>query len=297
MTDEEKRVDEEIQSHLKKVYGFSEDQLLKEVEAAEKSVNDLDFSGAEDRIYERMLERRAEKEKKEEKVRKSEPDELFETVMPDGPVVSIVADKSDAENTDKEKSPVRKAVRFKKKTFLLVAAVAAVLALMVGSTAIGEKNYFFRRVGDGVNHAVAIDNDKNKVDASKIEEAYKDIDEKLDIQVLRLGYIPKELYFEELVVTNKKALIIFDYNGNKIYFIQECRDKETSIGPQSDRKKGNNEVYNDWIKQTVSINENLLDEGCVEYSVEIYTEKSQYRLMGVMEKEEFKKVIKYLFLS
>lgn len=297
MTDEEKSVDEEIQSHLKKVYGFSEDQLLKEVEEAEKSVNDLNFSGAEDRIYKRMMERRAGREKKEETGKKYEPDELFETVMPDGPVVSIVADKPDAENTDKEKSPVRKAVRFKKKTFLLVAAVAAVLALMVGSTAIGEKNYFFRRVGDGVSHNQAIDNDNNKLDSSKLEEAYKEISEKLNIQVLRLGYIPKELYFEELVITNKKALIIFDYNGNKIHFIQERRDKETSISPQSDRRKINNEVYNEWIKQIISISENLLDEGCIENSVEIFTEKNQYRIMGVMEREEFEKIIKYLFLE
>lgn len=294
MTDEEKSVDEEIQSHLKKVYGFSEDQLLKEVEEAEKSVNDLNFSGAEDRIYKRMMERRAGREKKEETGKKYEPDELFETVMPDGPVVSIVADKPDAENTDKEKSPVRKAVRFKKKTFLLVAAVAAVLALMVGSTAIGEKNFFLRRVGDGMNYKVAIDNDKNKIVASNIEEAYKDIDEKLGIRVLTLGYVPQKLHYDELVITSNKALIVFDYNGNKIHFVQEYKDKQASIGPQSDRIDGSNEIYNEWIDQKINISENILDGDQIEYSVEITIETSQYKIMGIMEKPEFENVVKNL---
>lgn len=277
MTDEEKRVDEEIQSHLKKVYGFSEDQLLKEVEAAEKSVNDLDFSGAEDRIYERMLERRAEKEKREETVEE------------------CMADKPEAEDIDKEKPPARKVVRFRKKTILLVAAVAAILALMVGSTAIGEKNYFFRRVGDGVKHNSAIDNDSNKLDSSKLEEAYKEISEKLNIKVIKLGYIPSEMYFDELIMGDNKALIVFDYNGSKVNIVQEYSDIEISIDPQSDRKECKDTVENRLIKQIIPVCENTLENNQMEYSIEIRIRKAQYRIKGVMEKEEFKNIIRFLF--
>lgn len=294
MTDEEKSVDEEIQSHLKKVYGFSEDQLLKEVEEAEKSVNDLDFSGAEDRIYKRMMERRAEKEKKEETGKKYEPDELFETVMPDGPVVSIVADKPDAEDTDKEKSPVRKAVRFKKKTFLLVAAVAAVLALMVGSTAIGEKNFFLRAVGDDVNSVVVVDNDANKCDVSKIENAYAEVSNTLDIiPILKFLYFPREMQFEQLIFEENKAILVFEYNGNSIYYILKHKDSGSSIGIKSDVQMEYS-VYNDWISQDIAIRENALNGGKTEYEAQVYIENTIYCITGIMEKEEFDKMIENL---
>lgn len=301
MTDEEKRVDKEIQSHLKKVYGFSDEQLLKEVESAEKSVNDLDFSGVEDRIYKRIMERRAEKEKRTESVKNASvgepivPIELVDPERPADPVESITPARPDEENTSKENSPEKKAVRFRKKTFFLVAAVAAVLAMMLGSTVIGEKNYFLRRVGDGVNYMVAIDNDQNKTDISSIEDAYKDIDEKLGIQVLALGYLPQNMQFEEIVITNNKALIVFEYNDNKIHFVQEYKDKRTSIGPQSDRVEKSNEIYNEWIKQFIYISENILDENQIEYSVEITIGKSQYKIMGIMEKIEFENIVKNLY--
>lgn len=285
MTDEEKRVDEEIQSHLKKVYGFSEDQLLKEVEAAEKSVNDLDFSGAEDRIYERMLERRAEKEKREEKVRKSEPDK---------PSVSIVADKPDAENSDKKKSPARKDVRFKKKTFLLVAAVAATLALMLGSTAIGEKNYFFRRVGDGVNNVVVVDNDENKRNVSKIENAYAEVSDTLDIiPILKFLYFPRGMKFEQLIFEENKAILVFGYNRNSIYYILKQKNSGSSIGIKSDVQMEYS-VYNDWISQDIAIRENTLNGGETEYEAQVYIENTIYCITGIMEKEEFDKMIENL---
>lgn len=286
MTDEEKSVDEEIQSHLKKVYGFSEDQLLKEVEEAEKSVNDLNFSGAEDRIYKRMMERRAEKEKKEENGKKSELDEQ---------AVSIAADRPDAENTDKEKSPVRKAVRFKKKTFLLVAAVAATLALMLGSTAIGEKNFFLRPVGDDIIYKVAVDNDKNKLDSSKLEVAYDKIETELNIKALKLGYIPEKLIFKDIVITNGKAVIIFEYYGNKIHLVQEYKNRESSIDTETDRKeKLSDTVENDWLGQDITVYQQKLKEGQVEYCVEIYNQEAQYRFMGIFDQDEFIKIVEYL---
>lgn len=301
MTDEEKKVDKEIQSHLKKVYGFSDEQLLKEVESAEKSVNDLDFSGAEDRIYKRMMERRAEREKRAEIVKNAasgEPIVPIDLVAPEGAAdssESITPVKPDEENTSKENSPAKKAVRFRKKTFFLVAAVAAVLAMMLGSTAIGEKNFFLRPVGDNIIYNVAVDNDKNKLDLSKLEVAYNKIEDELDIKVLKLGYIPEKLIFEDIVITNGKAIIIFDYNGNKIHLVQEYKSKETSIDTETDRKEAwPDTIFNDWLGQEITVYQQGLGEGQVEYCIEIYNQEAQYRLMGIIERDEFKKIVEYL---
>lgn len=299
MTDEEKRVDKEIQSHLKKVYGFSDEQLLKEVESAEKSVNDLDFSGAEDRIYKRIMERRAEKEKRTESVKNASVDEpivpieLVDPERPANPVESITPARPDEENTSKENSPEKKAVRFRKKTFFLVAAVAAVLAMMLGSTAIGEKNYFFRVVGDGVNHVVAIDNDKNKLDTSQVEKAYTEITNTLNIPILKFLYFPKEMQYSQLIFEENTAILVFDFEGNSIYYILKQKDLGSSVGIKSDIQNEYS-VYNDWISQDITIRENTLSDGNAEYEAQIYIENTIYCITGKMEKEEFDKIIKNL---
>lgn len=272
MTDEEKRVDEEIQSHLKKVYGFSEDQLLKEVEAAEKSVNDLDFSGAEDRIYERMMERRAEKEKREETVEE------------------CMADKPETEDIDKEKAPARKVVRFRKKTILLVAAVAAILALMLGSTAIGEKNYFFRVVGDGVNHVVAIDNDKNKLELSSIEEAYKEIEKEWGVELLKFGYLPTYMKLEHMDLEKNRATIYFEFENASIVYFIEKKNKEISISIESDRKDSI-PIYNKWISKEIEIMKNELPDGSQELEAKILVDDVIYNIHGKMNEIEFKNIV------
>ena len=259
MTDKEKRDDAEIQDHLKKVYGFSEEQLLKELESAEKSVSDSDFPGAEERIFQKLMERKAEEEKKE------------------------------------IKEPEKKVVRFKKKNIFLAAAVASILALALGSTAIGEKNYFLRRVGDDINYHVAVDNSNNKISPSKIEEAYSQIQQELGIDVLILNYIPSEMIYDDLAIADGKALISFEYNGNKIYLVQEKKDSDVSIDMESDRKEEiEDKVYNSWLKQELIIYQNKLENGEIEYYTEIFENKAQYRFMGIMKIEEFKKIVEFL---
>lgn len=293
MTDEERRDDAEIQDHLKKVYGFSEEQLLKEVERAEKSVSDSDFPGAEERIFQKLMERKAKEEKTKKSVErdKAEPKELLPSVTE----VENPEPETKEPTKSEEKEPEKKKVRFRKKGIFLAAAVAAILALMLGSTAIGEKNYFLRRVGDDVNYQIAVDNSKNKLTPSKVEEAYDQIEKELEIEVLKLNYMPAEMYFDDLVIADGKALISFVYEDNKIYLVQEKKNKDISIDVDSDRKeKVEEEVYNSWLKKELVIYKHVLDKDRVEYYTEIYEDGAQYRFMGIMALDEFKKIIEFL---
>lgn len=293
MTDEERRDDAEIQDHLKKVYGFSEEQLLKEVERAEKSVSDSDFPGAEERIFQKLMERKAKEEKTKKSVEKDkvEPKELLPSVTE----VENPEPETKEPTESEEKEPEKKKVRFRKKGIFLAAAVAAILALMLGSTAIGEKNYFMRRVENNINHKITIDNDKNKGTPSKIKDVYNEIEDELNIKSIKLGYVPQGMVYADYLLTDGKAVIIFDYGDNKIYLMQEIKNTKTSIDPESDRRETEEDkVLNSWLKKELVIYKNELEDGKVEYSTEIFDEKAQYRLIGILEKEEFKKIVEDL---
>lgn len=164
---------------------------------------------------------------------------------------------------------------------------------MLGSTAIGEKNYFFRVVGDGVNHVVAIDNDENKLDTSQVEKAYIEISNTLNIPVLKFLYFPREMQFEQLIFEENKAILVFGYNGNCIYYILKHKDSGSSIGIKSDVQMEYS-VYNDWISQDITIRENTLNGGETEYEAQVYNENTIYCITGIMEKEEFDKMIENL---
>ena len=71
------------------------------------------------------------------------------------------------EKKQDEKQNKKKIVRFGKKKVLATAALVAVIAGMLGGTAIGKKNYFFRKSGSVAE--ISLDNDKNMLEDSKLE--------------------------------------------------------------------------------------------------------------------------------
>lgn len=103
MADENRKEDQDLGKIFEESFGFSEQEILADIEKAETSEDFPDFDGAEERIFRKLMERKAGEEKK--------------------------------------KSP--RPVRLKKKKAALVAALVAVFVLMLGITAIGGKNYFF----------------------------------------------------------------------------------------------------------------------------------------------------------
>lgn len=54
------------------------------------------------------------------------------------------------------------------------------------------------------------------------------------------------------------------------------------------------EVYNKWLGDTLYMEENILDNGEIEYSVNIENEKAFYYFAGVMEKDVFIKIVEAL---
>lgn len=121
-----------------------------------------------------------------------------------------------------------------------------------------------------------------------------EIEEKLGISILKLGYIPQKLNFEELIISDESALIIFEYKGQKIHYTIENKNTSVSIGLQSDRREEES-VYNDWLKQNIEVTHNQLSSGEIESSAQFYIENELYHFVGIMDEEEFKKIVENIY--
>ena len=282
MTDKERQEDEKLKKCLQTAYGATDEQLLKELEEAEASLDASEFPGAEERMFRRFMEMEREEREKEN---------LSEDAVQDNmavPGMDTAGGGMGADGTDKNKKKIRK---FGKKKVFLVAALVAVFVGALGVTAVGEKNYFFRGRSRDINDLV-FNNDKNKTDISRLEEAYEEVSENLNITVLKLGYIPYDLRLENLVVSQDRAIFQFDYKGDKIYFIQGERNDSASSATKSDRQQDTEIVENEWMNHEVVIKENQLDNGEVEYEAKFSYQGAYYLINGKMDKNEFVEMVK-----
>ena len=299
MADMENQEDQKISECLQEAFGYSDEQLLKQLDHVNENFKDVSFAGAEERLMKRFMERKAEMEKK---AAEAAP----ETMKPNaqaGAIPEITAEAEDCapgeeskteplepEKKQDEKQNKKKIVRFGKKLPLATAALGAVIAGMLGGTAIGKKNYFFRK-SEAIMPGFVLDNARNKVQSSKVEAAYQEIEKVMDVKPLKLGYYPSSLEFVDAEVTADKAKLRFLYNGQIIIFIQEKKLKDTSMVLESDRQN-KYEIYNEWIRQNIEYSGNILRDNLEELEMLITIDNIYYYFSGMMPREEYEKVLK-----
>ena len=282
MTDKERQEDEKLKKCLQTAYGATDEQLLKELEEAEASLDASEFPGAEERMFRRFMEMEREEREKENLSEDAAQDNMAV------PGVDAAGGGMGADGTDKNKKKIR---RFGKKKVFLVAALVAVFVGALGVTAVGEKNYFFRGRSRDINDLV-FNNDKNKIDVSKLEEAYKIAEDELNFDILKLRYIPSDLQLKELEISNNRVIFQFEYKGNQVYFVQSERDDSASVTAKSDRSIDIGNVNNKWINQEIKLKGNKLENQEVEYEAQFDYEEARYLFSGKIPKEEFTKIIK-----
>lgn len=282
MTDKERQEDEKLKKCLQTAYGATDEQLLKELEEAEASLDASEFPGAEERMFRRFMEMEREEREKENLSEDAAQDNM--TV----PGMDTAGGGMGADGTDKNKKKIR---RLGKKKVFLVAALVAVFVGALGVTAVGEKNYFFRGRSRDINDLV-FNNDKNKIDVSKLEEAYKIAEDELNFDILKLRYILSDLQLKELEISNNRVIFQFEYKGNQVYFVQSERDDSASVTAKSDRSIDMGNVNNKWINQEIKLKGNKLENQEVEYEAQFDYEEARYLFSGKIPKEEFTKIIK-----
>lgn len=272
MADLEKREDQKIRECLQQAYGYSDEQLLKKMEEAEKSLEDTDFPGAEERIFQKLMERKAAEEEKEERAGK--PAQMPEPIPSGASVSGGAAPK-----------------RFGKRKLAISAALAAAFAVLLGITAIGGRSYFFRERKNELNVTI-INNNQNKKKISQIEEAYQLIESELGIPVLRLEYMPLDLEFKTAIWKETSITLQFYYNENIIILYEGEKADNMSVGIESDRNEKKT-VYNERLNQDITYLGNELEDGRIEYETLLTIDENIYYFSGIMPEEEFVKIIKF----
>ena len=358
MTDKEKTEEDKFRQILQDACSFSDEQLLRDLEKAEKALGEFEFSGAEERIFKKLMEREAintermRREEGEEKAAEKEPGTAVEKELKTVPEkeskkvaerVSEVASQKEPEaamikatgtasveasektpeaalqttseeNADKALGGVSekisevvspkaleaatvtatgkgKVLRFGRRKRMLMVALAAAFVGMLGAKAVGGNSYFFssreKDIGSVMN------NGRNHRDIGDLNEAYEIASQKLDIKILRLGYIPKHMKFIELNINENKAVFVFRYEKVKVHFFQIQRPKETSFNSSSDNEKIDIVVHNKWIDQDAYIREEVIDSQ-KGYSALITTGDGLYRITGEISEDEMKQIVESL---
>ena len=290
MADTENREDQKISECLREAFGYSDDQLLKQLDQANETFKDVNFTGAEDRLMKRFLARKAELEK--------ETAPQTPTLVPQNESANIQIAEELPKKTvtviseaEEKKKNEKKVIRFGKKKVLATAALVAVIAGMLGGTAIGKKSYFFRRLKNS-EPAIYMDNDKNKEENSHLEEAYNKIKSDMNIPLLRLNYRPTNMSFEGYTVYNNNEVeLTFLYEENIIRLLQIQNKKSTSANMISDRQQKNT-IYNKWLKKNIEYSSNTVEDGSTEYEAVLLENGGAYYLFGNMPKLEFEKILK-----
>lgn len=260
------------------LYGYDDETLLRELKEAEM---ELEQMKAEDPELEAKLAR--------------ETEAGFEALMQKIHAENIkpVTEREYAEKKKEEERNVT-VLRPVLKVMFIAAAIMVVLSGM-GIVVSARKEFEYQYVSGGKmkNETLWRSGDYSRLDG-QLMKAYQRISEELGIKVLTLGYQPDQMSFTEVIIDKGRARIKFLYKDNVIY-LKETRDPADQITDYlaSDRKEIKTEtVYNPWLSYEFVIEENRLDNQNIEYSTKFERDGAYYYFAGMMDREEFIKIVK-----
>lgn len=198
---------------------------------------------------------------------------------------------------------VKKAVHRSRKKRRLFLALAAVLILVCGSvmTGTGSKSYWKVLMdqivgGERVSHIDVEEMKSHETQDRDEMQVFNIIRKETGIFPVRFGYMPKTLLFTgyELDKEQNLAVIFYNYNDQIMQYLMYMNNTDSSYG-QTEIDQLVNEYQ-------IVVNNNVIDikEYMVEnqennrYVAEFEYMDAQYQLTGLMEKEEFDKIIENL---
>ena len=197
-----------------------------------------------------------------------------------------------------------KTVHRKKKKRYFFLAFAAVLVLVFGSvmTSVGSKSYWkvlWNRVA-GEEDAQFINVEEMEVhETQDLDEVhiYKEIWNELGITAVGWGYFPKNTFLKEYEIDKEqtKATFIYECKGEIIRYVMYMNDEDSSLGQIK-----TDQITREFQMETdegisVSVKEyEIEDMEENRYVAEFEYDDAQYQIMGIVEGEEFKKIIENL---
>lgn len=178
----------------------------------------------------------------------------------------------------------KKVIRKKKKSKLVIGALAAVLILVCGSvmTSVGSKSYW-KVLWERDN------GDELKAD--------KEITKVMGVSLVKLEHKPKGMVLTRYAVDGdqRKATLFYKYENEIIRYTMYMNSKDSSLGQKAVDKLLNEYIVMNGEKE-ISVKEyEVKNKKEKRYIAEFEYKDIQYQLKGIMEKDEFEKILKNLF--
>lgn len=199
---------------------------------------------------------------------------------------------------------IKKTVHRSRKKRRLFLALAAVLILVCGSvmTGTGSKSYWkvlWDRVAGDENLSYVDVEDMESKDTEDLDEVqvFNQIRKEIGISPIRFGYMPKGMVFDEYEIDNEqnKAVIFYKYNDQIVRYSMYMNDADSSHGQTEIDKLVSEYKINSEVNIEINIKEyDIEDESTNRFEAEFEYMDAQYKIIALMEKEEFDKIVKNL---
>lgn len=208
------------------------------------------------------------------------------------------------ESEEKKKTKkTRKRYHFpRKKRAVIVVAATMVLVLGIGMTSFGGRPYWLK-VADlmlGNENTVKVNTEgEDRLETTKVDEkeAYEQIKEELGIEPVQLQYMPVGMEFYDSVIEKElgTAKIYYLYEGQVLQYEVYLQNADNSYSvAQEDESKSNYKIESGDMKITVK-ELKIAKANQSEFVAMFQDGKIMYRLIGIMEKGEFEKILKNLY--
>lgn len=233
-----------------------------------------------------------------------EKEEISEELVPESLELAAGAEErrhSNQAETGKTTRKVHVGKRRKKAMVALVAALVAVLGL--GITSFGDKGYVAETVKQllGERKLTNIDTDhegKEETINTSEEDVYQNIKDNFGFDPVRLDYKPKKMKMVDSMIDQAllTANIYYELNGSMITYTIIPIYRDASSGYDIEDKEV--DQYKKQIENVeITVTEYVIeDSGQHEFSAEFQYQDVSYFLTGVIEKDEFEKILENLHL-
>lgn len=198
----------------------------------------------------------------------------------------------------------KKVIRKKKKSKLVIGALAAVLILVCGSvmTSVGSKSYWKTlwndSNGDEQNNGIDVEN-MESIETEDIDE--KEVDKKITkvmgVSLVKMQYKPKDMVLKRYIIDEEQrmAILFYQYGEEVIKYYMYTNSTDSSFGEKTvdqllDEYEFQNGKHSILVKQY-----EIKDSDEERYIAEFEYNDIHYQIKGSMEKEEFEKILENLF--
>lgn len=198
----------------------------------------------------------------------------------------------------------KKVIRKKKKSKLVIGALAAVLILVCGSvmTSVGSKSYWKTlwndSNGDEQNNGIDVEN-MESIETEDIDEMEVDkkITKVMGVSLVKMQYKPKDMVLKRYIIDEeqRRAILFYQYGEEVIKYYMYTNSTDSSFGEKTvdqllDEYEFQNGKHSILVKQY-----EIKDSDEERYIAEFEYNDIHYQIKGSMEKEEFEKILENLF--